>query len=121
MMSLSRLYSNRDEDVRRLTLVSCCMTVNLTQSGLPVTIPMRRIGSVWSSYVAGVARQIADDNVTINNVLPGTIATERIKELGDTANWLIAKVPIGRAGSTHAAYITGQNLLVDGGLCPITV
>jgi 3-oxoacyl-[acyl-carrier protein] reductase len=72
--------------------------------------------------------------VTINNLLPGTIATERLRALGATADKLIAKVPMGRAGrpeefgaacaflcSVQAAYITAQNLLVDGGLCPFTV
>jgi 3-oxoacyl-[acyl-carrier protein] reductase len=87
-----------------------------------------------TGYVAGVARQVAPCNVTINNLLPGTIATERIRELGGTADKLIAKVPMGRAGrpeefgaacaflcSTHAAYITAQNILVDGGLCSFAV
>jgi 3-oxoacyl-[acyl-carrier protein] reductase len=87
-----------------------------------------------TGYVAGVARQIAPFGVTVNNLLPGTIATERIRELGESAQQLIARVPAGRAGdpdefgatcaflcSRQAAYITGQNVLVDGGLCPITV
>jgi len=50
------------------------------------------------------------------------------------AKGLIEKVPAGRGGlpeefgaacaflcSTRASYITGQNLLVDGGLCAVTV
>ena len=54
--------------------------------------------------------------------------------LGETATGLIAKVPAGRGGlaeefaaacaflcSTRASYITGQNLLVDGGLCAMAV
>ena len=73
-------------------------------------------------------------NVTVNNLLPGTIMTERIRDLGKTAQGLIDKVPMGRAGSpaefaaacaflagVPAAFITGQSLLVDGGLCPMTV
>ncbi len=87
-----------------------------------------------TGYVAGVARKLAPHGITINNLLPGTIATERIRELGATADRLVARVPMGRAGSPEefgaacaflcsrqAAYITGQNLLIDGGLCPITV
>jgi len=87
-----------------------------------------------TGYVAGVARQVAPHNVTINNLLPGTIATERIRELGATAEKLVAQVPMGRAGKpeefgavcaflcgAHAAYMTGQNILVDGGLCSFTV
>ena len=112
--------------------------VNITS--LSVRMPVERLDLSTTArlgltgYVAGVARQVARHNVTVNNLLPGTIMTERIKELGETADRLIAKVPAGRGGQpeefgavcaflcgTPAAYITGQNLLVDGGLCPITV
>ncbi len=87
-----------------------------------------------TGYVAGVARQMAPTGVTINNLLPGTIATERIRQLGEVAQKLVDRVPMGRAGtpeefgaacaflcSRQAAYITGQNVLVDGGLCDFTV
>lgn len=112
--------------------------VNVTS--LTVRLPVQRLDLsnaarlALTGYVAGVARQVAPGKVTINNLLPGTIATERIRELGATAETLIAKVPMGRAGdpeefgaacaflcSRQAAYITAQNLLVDGGLCPFTV
>src|SRR5262249_48617438 len=87
-----------------------------------------------TGYVAGVARQLAPKNVTINNLLPGTIMTERLEELGEVGKKLIAKVPALRPGkpeefgaacaflcSMQASYITAQNLMVDGGLAPITV
>ncbi len=112
--------------------------VNITS--LTVRLPVQQLDLsnaphlAFTGYVAGVARQMAPHNVTINNLLPGTIATERLRALGATAETLIAKVPMGRAGgpeefgaacaflcSTQAAYITAQNLLVDGGLCPFTV
>ena len=112
--------------------------VNITS--LTVRLPVQQLDLsnatrlALTGYVAGVARQVAASNVTINNLLPGTIATERIRELGATADKLIAKVPMGRAGdpeefgaacaflcSRQAAYITAQNLLVDGGLCPFAV
>jgi 3-oxoacyl-[acyl-carrier protein] reductase len=107
------------------------LTVRTPVEGLDLSTATRL---ALTGYVAGVARQIARHNVTINNLLPGTVMTERIKELGETASRLIAKVPAGRGGlpeefgaacaflcSTHASYITGQNLLVDGGLCSFTV
>lgn len=97
---------------------------------MTVRMPVERL----TGYVAGVARQVARYNVTINNLLPGTIMTECIRDLGKTAQSLIDKVPMGRAGSpaefaaacaflagVPAALITGQSLLVDGGLRPITV
>jgi len=112
--------------------------VNITS--LTVRMPVQRLELSNASrlaltgFVSGVARQLAPQGVTINNLLPGVIETERIRELGQTAQTLLAKVPAGRAGkpeefgaacaflcSRQAAYITGQNLLIDGGLCPITV
>lgn len=112
--------------------------VNVTS--MTVRVPVERLDLSTSTrlaltgYVAGVARQIASDGVTINNLLPGTVMTERIAELGATADALVARVPAGRAGmpeefgaacaflcSEQAAFITGQNLLLDGGLCALTV
>ena len=112
--------------------------VNITS--LTVRMPVERLDLSTSTrlaltgYVAGVSRQVAKHNVTINNLLPGTILTERITALGETASALIARVPAGRGGlpeefgaacaflcGTRASYITGQNLLVDGGLCASTI
>jgi len=112
--------------------------VNITSA--TARMPVERLDLSTSArlaltgYVAGVARQIAKDGVTINNLLPGTITTERLIELGATADTLIARVPAGRAGkpeefgaacaflcSEQAAFITGQNLLIDGGLCTLTI
>lgn len=112
--------------------------VNITS--LTVRMPVQRLELSNASrlaltgFVSGIARQLAPQGVTVNNLLPGVIETERIRELGKTAQDLLARVPAGRAGtpnefgaacaflcSRQAPYITGQNLLVDGGLCPITV
>lgn len=112
--------------------------VNITS--MTVRVPVARLDLstaprlALTGYVAGVSRQVASSGVTINNLLPGTIMTERIAELGPTADALIARVPAGRAGkpeefgaacaflcSEQAAFITGQSLLVDGGLCALTV
>jgi 3-oxoacyl-[acyl-carrier protein] reductase len=112
--------------------------VNITSMTVRMPVPRLDLSTATrlalTGLVAGIAREIAPSGVTINNLLPGTILTERIRELGDTAKALIAKVPMGRAGdpaelgeacafpsSRQAGFITGQNLLVDGGLCPVTV
>jgi 3-oxoacyl-[acyl-carrier protein] reductase len=94
-----------------------------------------------TAFLAGVAREVAHANVTINNILPGMFDTDRLK--GSTARMAAMKgidpaalaeqrkqeVPAGRFGeaeefgklcafiaSRHAGYITGQNFLIDGGL-----
>ena len=93
-----------------------------------------------TAFLAGVAREIAHANVTINNILPGVFDTDRIKtstskvaemqgiSIEEATKRRLASVPAGRLGtpdefgklcaflaSRHAGYITGQNFLIDGG------
>jgi 3-oxoacyl-[acyl-carrier protein] reductase len=80
-----------------------------------------------------IARQVAADGVTLNSVLPGRIATNRLFELSGGREAVEAsvreQVPAGRLGtveemaaaaaflcSDRASYITGERLTVDGGL-----
>jgi 3-oxoacyl-[acyl-carrier protein] reductase len=65
-----------------------------------------------TAFLAGVARSVAGSNVTINFILPGTFDTDRLRsnmELGAACAFLC---------SAQAGYITGQNLLIDGGVFP---
>src|SRR5450830_1081016 len=96
-----------------------------------------------TAFLAGVARTVADKNVTINNILPGAFDTDRLrgtlskaaeqkgKSIAQVAADRINTIPAKRFGdpaefgaacaflcSTHAGYITGQNLLIDGGSFP---
>ena len=96
-------------------------------------------------FVAGLARQTVAKGVTINNVLPGIVATdaqkhhvEKLVEMtgrsfGDIWAERGAQNPAGRYGeaseigatiaflcSVHAGFITGQSILVDGGQYPGT-
>lgn len=100
-----------------------------------------------TGFVAGVARQprLAGANVTINNLLPGAFDTDRLKKgfaagaakAGVSADELAARrraaIPARRFGnaaefgaicamlcSAQAAYLTGQNILLDGGGYPGT-
>jgi len=96
-----------------------------------------------TSFLAGVAREVARHNVTINNLLPGKIATDRLTA---TMRWgaeragigleaeierQTGEIPARRLGtpeefgkicaflcSAHAGYVTGRNIPVDGGLNP---
>ena len=96
-------------------------------------------------FVAGLARQTVRRGVTINNVLPGIVATDaqrhHVEKLADMSGrpfdeiWAerAAQNPAGRFGeaaeigatiaflcSAQAGFITGQSLLVDGGQYPGT-
>src|SRR5450830_1039041 len=98
-----------------------------------------------TAFLAGVARTVAGNNVTINNILPGAFDTDRLrgvlgkaaeqkgKSIAQVAADRINSIPAKRFGnpaefgaacaflcSTHAGYITGQNLLIDGGSFPGT-
>jgi 3-oxoacyl-[acyl-carrier protein] reductase len=99
-----------------------------------------------TGFVAGLARQTVAHNVTINGLLPGPFDTDRLRsnlkfnaqKLGKTEADLeqVRKQanPARRFGnieefgaacaflcSVHAGYITGQNLLMDGGAFPGTL
>jgi 3-oxoacyl-[acyl-carrier protein] reductase len=97
-----------------------------------------------TAFLAGVARSVAAANVTINFVLPGTFDTDRLRSNIESnakkkgvsyheafAERVLRTVPAKRVGqpdelgaacaflcSAHAGYITGQNLLIDGGVFP---
>lgn len=79
-------------------------------------------------FTRSVAREMASRNITANVVAPGIIETELIQHMvPDTLNALVGQVPLGRAGRPQeiadavwylitADYVTGQTLVVDGGL-----
>ena len=124
--------------------------VNITSAAVKMPIPELGLSNGartgLTGFVAGLSRQVAQHNVTINALLPGPFDTDRLrgnmefnaKKLGKTAAEL-AKVradanPAKRFGnidefgaacaflaSVHAGYITGQNLVLDGGAYPGTL
>jgi 3-oxoacyl-[acyl-carrier protein] reductase len=123
--------------------------VNITSSA--VKAPIAELGlsngarSGLTGFIAGLSRRTVKQNVTINNLLPGAMWTDRLrsnvefnakkqgKPVEDVKRAREEAIPAGRFGtaeefgdycaylcSAQASYITGQNLLIDGGNYPGT-
>ena len=100
-----------------------------------------------TGFIAGLARQpqLAGRNVTVNNLLPGAFDTDRLRTtlaggaaksgvpVEELASRRMQAIPAQRFGtaaefgeacaflcSAQAGYITGQNILIDGGAYPGT-
>jgi len=123
--------------------------VNITSAAVKAPIDFLGLSngarSGLTGFIAGLARKVAGDNVTINNMLPGLFDTDRLqgtmaaraKNTGKPVEEARAQarggIPAGRFGSAaefgevcaflcsvHAGYIVGQNILLDGGAYPGT-
>jgi 3-oxoacyl-[acyl-carrier protein] reductase len=123
--------------------------LNITSSAVKAPLPSLGLSngarSGLTGFIAGLAREVARDGVTINNLLPGFFDTARLRRLAaaeaDRRGLSFDDVwadkarsnPTGRLGrpeefgaacaflaSEPAAYINGQNLLLDGGNYPGT-
>ena len=116
------------------------ISVKMPLAGLDLSSAAR---AGLTAFSAGVARGVADKNVTINNLLPGSFDTARLRggllamaKRGGISEAELARraqeaIPAKRFGtpsefgqtcaflcSVHAGYITGQNILLDGGAYP---
>jgi 3-oxoacyl-[acyl-carrier protein] reductase len=123
--------------------------VNITnvavKGGLPEIGLSAGACSGLTGFVSGLARQTVPHNVTINNLVPGRFDTDRLrsnieatmrrtgKTLEEVREARLAATPAGRFGrpeelgnacaylcSAQAGYITGQNVVIDGGGYPGT-
>ena len=123
--------------------------VNITSSAVKAPIAKLGLSngarSGLTGFIAGIARRTAAHNVTINNLLPGRFWTDRLrtntehnakqqgKSVDEVKQALEKTIPAGRFGtaeefgdycaflcSARASYVTGQNVLIDGGAYPGT-
>ena len=116
--------------------------VNITSQSVKSPIPQLGLSNTaragLTGFVGGTSRQVAPYGVTINNLLPGSHDTDRIRSLdGGSAEVRAAReagIPARRYGtaaefgamcaflcSVHAGYIVGQNILLDGGAVNSTI
>jgi 3-oxoacyl-[acyl-carrier protein] reductase len=96
---------------------------------IPTLILSNTARSGLTAFLKTLALEVAADGVTVNSVQPGLHATARVGVIfGDGLEDEIAKVPARRLGdvdafgrlvaflcSTHAAYVTGAAIPIDGG------
>ncbi|QPC41827.1 SDR family oxidoreductase [Kaustia mangrovi] len=119
------------------------ITVRMPLQGLDLSSAAR---AGLTAFLAGAARPLAEHNVTVNHILPGMFATDRLsgttekiaRERGisfeEAQRERASAIPARRFGdpdeigrlcaylcSAHAGYITGQSILIDGGLFNTTV
>lgn len=109
--------------------------VNITSSTVRVPISVLGLSNAaragLTNFVFGLAPSVSSAGVTINNLLPGPFDTDRLRHSKEITRHLTSNPVAGRVGDPdelgaacaflcgrQAGYITGQNLLMDGGLYP---
>ena len=100
--------------------------------GLPNAMVYCGIKATVEGMTRSSAIELAPSAIRVNAVAPSTVATEGVRAMLDDATFAarVASTPLGRLGetsdiaeavlffadSTRAGFVTGQSLLVDGGI-----
>ncbi len=124
--------------------------VNITSAAVKAPIPVLGLSNGartgLTGFVSGLAREVANKGVTVNNMLPGIFATDRLpglmnyiaestgKSVEEATEMRRNLIPVKRFGdpmefgqycaylcSVQAGYVTAQNVVLDGGAFPGTL
>jgi 3-oxoacyl-[acyl-carrier protein] reductase len=120
-----------------------CITSHMVKAPVAILGLSNGARSGLTGFVGGVARDVAQHGVTLNNVLPGQFDTDRLRsnqrafaaarkvDFEEARRDFMRQIPARRFGdpgefgaacaflcSARAGFITGQNLLLDGGQFP---
>jgi 3-oxoacyl-[acyl-carrier protein] reductase len=109
----------------RIIMIGSCLGERIF---IPAMAPYSATKGAIKMFSQGLAREIGDRGITVNNVQPGPIDTDLNPAGGDWASGQKAVTSLGRYGHAdevaalvafvagpEASYITGANLTVDGG------
>jgi NAD(P)-dependent dehydrogenase (short-subunit alcohol dehydrogenase family) len=111
--------------------------LNMTSIMAHVSMPQRTAYSSTKAALLGLTKalalELASDGVTVNGISPGPFATEMntpILQNPELNAQVVSKIPVGRWGkleevgalaaflcSEEAGFITGTDILIDGGWC----
>jgi len=109
--------------------------VNITSVSGKIGLPRQTNYSAAKAGIIGftkaLAKEVGPYNIRVNAVAPGFIETDMLKDLKkEYVDMMLAQVPLGRFGkaeevakvvkflvSEESKYVTGQTIVIDGGMC----